>query len=150
MINKDLLKKTEGVLLNYKTIKAEINNLLLEIEDVEAEYKGVSELTYGEKTGATNKVNSSVENEVLNKIKIVENLTREMESKKRLISKIDNAMATLEETEKRIIELRCFEGYNWNKVGMILNMDGDYCCRIKRAAINKILPLVWVFNKYAN
>lgn len=150
MNNDNLYKKTDGVLFNYKTIKVEISNLQTEIEEIESDYQGVSGISYSEKTGVTNKFNSSVENELLNKRKLIDKLSKEMESKKRLISKIDNALSTLEGTERRIIELRCFEGYSWAKVGMILKMDGDYCGRIKRTAINQIAPLIWIKEKYSN
>lgn len=148
MEDKDLYKKTDGVLFNYKTIKAEIFNLDLEIEELKEEYDGMKGMTYEEKTGATNAFNSSVENEIMKKEKEISRLLREKKSKERLISKIDNALESLEEEEKEIIKLRCIERKSWNRVGMITNRDGDYCGKIKRATVNKLSDLIWIRKKY--
>ncbi|MCT8978295.1 RinA family protein [Clostridium sp. CX1] len=144
----DLYKKTDGVLFNYKTIKAEINNLELEIEELKEETDGVKGITYEERTGSTNEFNSSVENEVLKKDKLITKLIREKASKQRLIEKIDNALNTLEDEERQIIKLRCFDKMGWSKVGALTNRDGDYCGRIKRKAINKISELIFISKKY--
>ncbi|MCR3760301.1 RinA family protein [Clostridium felsineum] len=144
MIDKDLYKKTDGVLFNYQVIKMEIKNLELEIEEISATYNGVGAISYEEKSGHTNKFNSVVENEVINKEKIINKLNREMNSKKRLIAKVDNAMEILNENERKIVEYRCVKGYSWSRIGALLNMDGDYCGRIKREVMNKISPLIWI------
>lgn len=146
----NLYKKTDGVLFNYKSIKAEISNLELEIEELNAECDGVKAIGYEERSSPTNEFHSSVENEILKKEKIISKLLREKGSKERLISKIDNALNTLDDTEKEIIRLRCFERMNWGKVGMITKMDGDYCGRIKRKIVNEISELVWISKKYTD
>lgn len=148
--NKDqeLYRKTDGVLFNYKTIKVEINNLKLDIEELKAECDGIKAVGYEEKTGQTNAFNSSVENEVLKKEKLINKLQREKESKERLISKINTALESLEEEERRVIELRCFDKMGWGKVGALTNRDGDYCGRIKRKVVNKLSELIWMRQKY--
>ncbi|MBV7275442.1 DUF722 domain-containing protein [Clostridiaceae bacterium UIB06] len=144
----DLYKKTDGLLLNYKIIKAEINNLELEIEEIKSEYDGVKAAVYEERTGKTNAFNSSVENEILKKEKIINELLKEKRSKERLISKIDNALTILEEEEIKIIKLRYFEKMGWSKIGILTNRDGDYCGRIKRKAVDKISNIIWISKKY--
>ncbi|WML35362.1 siderophore-interacting protein [Clostridium sp. OS1-26] len=146
----DLYKKTDGVLFNYKTIKAEISNIELDIEELKEQIDGVSGITYEERTGSTNKFNSTVENEILKKEKEINRLLKEKRSKERLINKIDNAINALEEDEKEIIKLRCFEKKSWAIVGMIIKIDGDYCGRIKRKAINKLSELIWTRKKYTD
>lgn len=42
------------------------------------------------------------------------------------------------------------KGYGWNKVGALLNMDGDYCGRIKRKTIHEITPKIWIKEKYTD
>lgn len=148
MEDKDLYKKTDGVLFNYKAIKAEIFNLDIEIEELQEEYDGVKGITYEERTGSTNAFNSATENEVMKKEKEISKLLKEKKSKERLISKIDNALDSLEDEEREIIKLRCIERKSWNKVGMITNRDGDYCGKIKRAAVNKLSELVWIRKRY--
>ncbi|WP_010292211.1 hypothetical protein [Clostridium senegalense] len=63
----NICKLTEEVLANYNSIKAEIKNIELDIEEIESEYEGVSAVSFEEKTGKTNKFNSNVENEILKK-----------------------------------------------------------------------------------
>lgn len=144
----NLYKKTDGVLFNYRTIKAEINNLAIEIEEIKSEIDGVKSIGYEEKTGSTNAFNSSVENEILKKEKLMNKLAREKSNKQRLINKIDNALTILEDEEREIIELRCFNKMGWNKIGVITNRDGDYCGRIKRKAINRLTEVIWISKKY--
>lgn len=148
MEDKDLYKKTDGVLFNYKSIKAEISNLELEIEELKEEYVGVSGISYEERTGKTNAFSSTTENEVMRKEKEITRLLKEKKSKERLISKIDNALDSLEDEEREIIKLRCFERKSWNRVGMSVNRDGDYCGKIKRSAVSKLSELVWIRKKY--
>lgn len=144
----DLYKKTDGVLFNYKTIKAEINNIEIEIEELQEEFNGVGAVGYSERSSPTNAFNSSVENEILKKEKEINRLLKEKRNKERLISKIDNAIETLEYEEKEIIKLRCFERRSWNTVGSLTNRDGDHCSKIKREAVKKLSELIWIRKKY--
>lgn len=146
--DENLYKKTDGVLFNYKSIKAEIFNLQLDIEELQEEIEGVRAISYDEKSSPTHKFNSSVENEVIRKEKEMNKLFREKRSKERLIRKIDNALNSLDIEEQEIIKLRCFERESWNKVGMTINKDADYCGKIKRTAVNKLSDLIWVRRKY--
>lgn len=139
----DLYKKTDGVLFNYKSIRTEVSNLELEIEELQEEVDGVKAIGYEERSSPTNAFNSSVENEVLKKEKEINRLLREVKSKRRLLTKIDNAIETLEYEEREIIKLRCFERRSWNVVGSMTNRDSDYCCKIKRKSINKLSELIW-------
>ncbi|KGN00326.1 siderophore-interacting protein [Clostridium botulinum] len=141
-------RKTEGVLYNYTDIKTEIKNTEIDIQELKADYEGVSGVSYEERSAPTNKFNSSVENELLRKEKLIKKLTREKNSKQRLIDKIDNALDPLDETEKKIIEYRCIKGYSWAKVGVLLNIDGDYCGKIMRKALSKITSQIWIKEKF--
>ena len=148
-MNEDnLYKKTDGVLFNYKSIKAEIFNLEIDIEELKDEMDGIKAISYEEKSSPTHKFNSSVENEVIKRENEINKLLREKRSKERLINKIDNALNILDPEEKEIITLRCFERKPWNIVGMAINKDADYCGKIKRIAVNKISDLIWQRRKF--
>lgn len=150
MTDKDKYRKTEGVLYNYKIIKAEISNIELEIAEIESEYRGCGAITYEEKTGATNQFNSSVENELLSKRKLIDRLAREQEKKQRLIQKVDNSMETLEENELKIIDLRFFNRKDWSYIGTVLSLDSDYCRTIKRETIKRLSDLIYIGDKYTD
>lgn len=144
----NICKLTEEVLANYNSIKAEIKNIELDIEEIESEYEGVSAVSFEEKTGKTNKFNSNVENEILKKEKLIKKLKREKASKIRLITKIDNSLEVLDETERKVIEYRLIKGYSWIRVSTLLNINNDYCGKIKKKAINKISNKIWVKEQY--
>lgn len=146
--DKNIYRLTEEVLINYNSIKTEIKNIELDIEEIQSEYEGISGVSFEERTSKTNKFNSSVENEILKKEKLIKKLKREKESKIRLITKIDNSLEVLDETERKIIEYRLVKGYSWIKVSTLLNINNDYCGKIKKKAINKISNKIWVKEQY--
>ncbi|GAA0717183.1 hypothetical protein GCM10008905_02550 [Clostridium malenominatum] len=148
-MNKSLLKETDELLNNYNSMAAEIKNLEIEIEELKLEYIGYKSISYGEKTSKTFKISNTVEEEYIRKETLIDKLRKEKEYKERLKNKIDNALNVLDEKERTIIKLRCIENRPWKEVGDILGLDYDYAGRIKRAAINKMLNLIWIKEKYS-
>ncbi|MCD3217470.1 siderophore-interacting protein [Clostridium botulinum] len=144
----NLHKKVEGILYNYKSIKAEINSIKIEIEDIESQYEGISGISYEEKTGPTNKFNSSVENEIVNKENMIKRLKKELSKKEALIKKVDNAVETLNETERKVIEMKCFERLQYKYIEQRLSINKDYACELKRRSIGKMIPLICVREYY--
>ena len=69
MIDKNIFRKTEAILYSYPQLEAEIRCLELEINNIKNNYEGCGAIGYEERTQATNKFNSAVENEVINKEK---------------------------------------------------------------------------------
>lgn len=144
----NLHKKVEGILYNYKNIKVEIESIEIEIQDIKAEYAGVSGISYEEKTGATNKFNSSVENEIINKEHLISKLTLELNKKKALIRKIDNALNALNYTQRKIIELKCFDKLQYKQIANNLSIDNNYASEVKKKAIEIMIPLICVKEIY--
>lgn len=150
MNDNDIFKSTEGVLYNYQLLKAEIHNLELEIEELKDDYQGVGAISYEEKSGPTNKVTSSIENEILHKEKLINNLERIKRSKERLLSKINNAIESLNETEQLFIKYRYTSNVKrtWEQVGALMNLDSGYCCNVIRPlVINKLSCLIYMCNR---
>lgn len=146
----DVFKSTEGVLFNYNQLKAEINNLKLEIEELQDTYEGVNAISYAEKTGQTYKINDSVSNEIINKEIHINKLSRILRTKERLILKINAAIDSLEEQEKLLINTRYMSSrkHSWEQVGNMLNLDPNYCCNYLRPQIiNKLSCLIFM-NQY--
>ncbi|MCD3211804.1 siderophore-interacting protein [Clostridium botulinum C/D] len=144
----NLHKKVEGILYNYKSIKAEINSIKIEIEDIQSQYEGISGISYEEKTGPTNKFNSSVENELSNKENMIIKLKRELSRKESLVKKVDNAIGTLNETERKVIEMKCFERLQYKYIEQRLSINKDYACELKRKSIEKMISLICVREYY--
>jgi hypothetical protein len=75
ILDKELFRKTEELLSDYKTLIVEAENIKIAMEEGKKECKGCSAITYEEKTGPNNKFNSTVENEIIVKDKhMVRNL----------------------------------------------------------------------------
>lgn len=147
---KDIFKKTEGVLFNYNIIKAEIHNLMIEIDEIKDEYDGVGAISYEEKSGPTNKIGDSVAAEVMNKDRMICSLQRAIRSKERLLAKIKSALGSLDETELKFVEYRYLDNSkrSWNQVGALMNLDPNYCCNfIRPAVINKLSNLIFIRSK---
>lgn len=144
-MNKELFKKTESILYNYSMLKAEINNLELEIEEIENEYEGLGAISYEERSGATNKISDSVANEIIFKEKQTYKLNKTKRSKEILLNKINNALEALNENERKVVHYRYLNGKRtWMQVGEILSMDSNYCCNTLRVnIINKLSQMIF-------
>lgn len=138
--------KVEGMLYNYKSIKAEIKNIELEIMELETDYKGCGSITYEEKTGATNKFNSSVENEMISRRKRLDYLLNLKRKKENIIKRIDNALEILEEQQLRVIELRYFSNkkLGWFTIAEIMSISDVTCRTLRKNAINKIISVIFI------
>lgn len=140
----DNYRKLEGILYNYKNINAEIKNIDIEIIDLRIDYTGCEAIRYEEKSAPTNKFNSSVENEIVSKEKQIKYLRNRRNSKQRLINKIDNALETLPEKERKLIELRYFNKLHFKEVALRLNINATYCMQLKSKVINKLIPIIFL------
>lgn len=140
-------RKVEGMLYNYKTIKAEIKNIDLEIEDIRSEYSGCTAIGYEEKSSPTYKFNSSVENEVVNREKQIKYFENLRNSKQRLVDKIDNALETLTFRELDIVHLRYFNKISNQEVAKQIDLTEQRVCEIKSNVINRLIDLL-ILNKY--
>ena len=142
----NLYSKVEVLLKNYKTLKCEIKSLNIDIEEIEKEYKGISAISYEEKTGPTNAFSSSVENEVIQKSKKLDAL-RDIKRRKELqVERVENALEVLNEKEYKIIELKYFSERkkSWSNVCAKTDMCEAWCRQLKDRAIKKMIPIFFV------
>lgn len=139
--------QVEGILYNYKLIKASIANNELKLENLELDDEemedGVSAISYEEPSSKTNKFNSVVENATIKNIKAKDKAKAELrktitrESNK--IKMIDNALAALPETERKIIELFYIEDLSWWKVAAEVCYSEGWCKEKRKETIERIL-----------
>lgn len=140
----NLFKKTEAMLYNFNKTKAEIKNIDLEIELTKSEFDGVGAIGYEERTGPTNKFNSSVENEVLIKEIKIGRLEKSKRLKEIEILKVENAMESLTEREKQIVEMRYFKKYNNRIIAAKLDLTEEYISEIKSKIISSITDILFL------
>ncbi len=137
-------KGVESNLYNYKAMQAEIKNIDLELKELENEYVGCGSISYEEKAAPTNKFNSSVENEVINKNSTPEELKRKKHKLEIQLEKVDNALETLSEDEMYLVELRYFKKLQFKVIAERIDRNEMYCVCLKSKIIKKLIPLIYV------
>jgi len=137
----NLYKKVEYLLYNYKTMKAEIKNIDLEIEQLE--YIGCAGISYEEKSAPTNQFSSSVENEVISREKRIAVLNQSKKETSIKISKIDNALEVLDTRQHNIITMTYFDKLSYREISTRIDLTEDYIGDLKRDIIGKISGLIY-------
>jgi len=146
----NLKDKIETMLYSYPSLKVEIMNLELDIEEKLNNYSTLSAVQYDKDSiSKTYKFNSEVENKVIDieksnrelnsEISILKNKKR---SKEIQVKRIENLLTALTERENIIIRRRYFEKVKNINIGLELNLTEEYICELKRGIINKLSKLI--------
>ncbi|MCD2345797.1 hypothetical protein [Clostridium guangxiense] len=146
-MKENIFKKTEYALYNYKNLEIKIKNIEIDIENLKNDYTGITAISYEEKSSPTFKFNSSVENEVVKKEKLIKQLEGVKEYNLNLKRKIDNALKCLTSESYKLVELRYFTQpkKTWVAIGNEIKMDKDYCCKKRCEIINKLAELIYSY-----
>ena len=149
-MDKELFGKTEAVLYDYNDLENKIELLKVEIKEIEEEYEGCSAIQYEEKTGSTNKFNSTVENEVMSREQKLIFYYKDLNRKQTLKRRIDVAIENLKDEEKQLVELRYTNKrtLSWNQIARELKYSVDYCRKDLRCRIIKKLADTIFYNPY--
>ncbi|WP_254176579.1 RinA family protein [Clostridium baratii] len=151
MIDKNIFRKTEAILYDYNNLALRIDLLKAEIKDIEETYQGCGAMSYEERTQATNKFNSSVENEIIQREKELRALKLDLNNKIKLKRRIDAAIQGLKKDEERkLVELRYINKrpLSWNQIAYVLKYSQEYCRKdLRKKAINKIGDTIF-YNPY--
>ncbi|EJO5347156.1 DUF722 domain-containing protein [Clostridium botulinum] len=110
------MRKIEKVLYSYKDKKYLIHDYNIQIEMIKNDLGDIRGISYEEKSTPTNKFNSSVENEVVKKDKIIYEIENEKQHLQLHVNRIDNMLKILSDEEREIIELRYFEKLKFNQI----------------------------------
>ncbi len=133
-------KGVESNLYNYKSIKAEIKNIDLELQELENEGESCGSINYEEKSAPTNKFNSTIENQIIR--------PDQLKSKKHKLEvqleKINNALEILSDDEMELIELRYFNKLQFKVIAERIDRNEMYCVYLKSKIIKKLIPLIYV------
>lgn len=132
----DTYKRTELLLYSYKTLVAEVKNLLIEISELE--YQGVGAMSYEEHISGSGGFSSVVENEVIHRQEKVEKITDIIFMKENVIKKIDNAIESLDTRSQDIIKLKYFDKISNTRIGASIDRSEVWVCILKSKAINKL------------
>ncbi|WP_338627582.1 DUF722 domain-containing protein [Clostridium baratii] len=151
MIDKNIFRKTEAILYDYNNLALRIDLLKAEIKDIEETYQGCGAMSYEERTQATNKFNSSVENEIIEREKELKALKLDLNNKIKLKRRVDAAIQGLKKDEERkLVELRYINKrpLSWNQIAYVLKYSQEYCRKdLRDKVINKIGDTIF-YNPY--
>ena len=144
-----LYRSVEGMLYNYRNLKAQIKNIELDIEEKLNNYDTLSAVQYDKDSiSKTNKFNSEVENKVIEiDSKEIDKEIKFLQAKKRSkeiqVERIDNILSVLQEEERKLMELRYFNGMQFKDIADILLKSDLYLQQLRRKIIiEKIIPLI--------
>ena len=142
-IDKNDYRKVEGLLYNYTSIKIKIENRLIDLDELENDYRGVTAQSYNEHTQSTNSFHSNVEDEIIKRDEKIIKLRNDIKIMQNQILRIDNAMKKLKDYERSLIEMKYFKEYDHTKIADELGFEVESIARIKCRIINKLIPLIY-------
>ena len=142
---KELFKKVEGRLHNYKNLEVQIKNLELDIEREKNDYRGCGAIGYDEKTGVTYNISRTVENEVIAKEKRIGKLMQTKLEKEIEKKKIENALTTLDSRETDLFNLlyNSRSKNNMNYISIKLHIDRSHCYRMRETIVYKVMSILY-------
>lgn len=145
MEKKELFKKVEGRLHNYKFLEMQINNIELDIKKEKMEYRGCGAISYDEKTGVTYNISRSVENEVIAKEKKIGELMQNKLEKEIEKKKIENALTCLDTNETNFFKLfyNSKSKNNMKYISMKLHMDRSHCYTVRERLVYKVMGMLY-------
>lgn len=121
-----------------------LENIRLEIERIETEYKGISGMSFdNEGGGGTNAISRKVENEALERLDRIEQLENEARVYEIKVKQVTNALDTLEDVERRIIEMRYFENIDPYTTAELAGFSYRQALRIHNKVLEKINMLLF-------
>ena len=142
---KELFKKVEVRLHNYKNLEVQIRNLELDIEKEKNDYRGCGAISYDERTGVTYNISRTVENEVIAKEKRIGKLMQTKLEKEIEKKKIENALTTLDSRETDLFNLlyNSRSKNNMKYISIKLHMDRSHCYRMRETIVYKVMSILY-------
>jgi len=132
-----LERQIENWLHDYNSIIAFVQGLQSEIDDKATDSMGV--VYDKDQLSKTYKFSSVVENAVISNEKLYEML----EGNKNLLEKLNRALESLNNTERKIVMYRCVEGKYYYMFTNEVHFSERTCRRIKREAIIKMRKAIF-------
>lgn len=139
------LREAEKILKNIKEYEARIHDIELEIMDLrDLQSICLKGISY-DNLIKTNSLFSKTELYAMKDLEIEQTINL-LEYKKRhikrFIDRIKNAIESLDDIERQIIELKCIENKIWRFVVFEVNLEERQCRAIKTRALKRILKVM--------
>ena len=135
-------KDMQQELYNYNFYKTKLNYEKLTLKSLENEYEGIKGIGFDSSGGGgTNKINRSVENEVMIKENKIAKVKQVIEEYTLLLDKLLNALGVLNALERDIIEERYFNNNDWFMVAENVGYSISWVKRVNREALDKLMAI---------
>ena len=140
-----------GYLRNYNKLKARVDTLGMEIEDLKAEiesFGGPKSPSLNPYSGGGNVAEelNGVEREAVRLIGMKNDLStleQDRRNIKRRLDQIDRALQSLDGTAEKIVRLKFIDGYRWGQVGSEMNFGERNCQKIGMKAVKDITSIIF-------
>ncbi|SKC82995.1 hypothetical protein [Maledivibacter halophilus] len=140
---KEYYKMAEECLKSYNLVVAHVEELKRELKEIDME-DGIKAINYlSSKTSPTNKIEKVVEDTAISNITRKDLVLKQIELYEYKISKIEEAINSLEEKEQKIIESKYIQGNQWYIVAHEENYSEKWCKKIRNTAINKLTLVLY-------
>lgn len=144
-VRKINLKEIERILKNIREYEAKIKSLELEISDLKdlqsINLKGINydNLVKTNSLFSKTELYAIKDLEIQQTIDLLEYKKRHLE---RFLIRIKNAIESLNDLEKQIIQMKCLDNKIWRFVTFEVNLEERQCREIKKKALKKISNLI--------
>ena len=133
-------------LKNYNSFKHQIESVNIEIDGIREQIEilgGLKATVYDKVVVSGGEQHSSVEQAIERKEKLEGRLLILTANRQTLIHRIDAALATLEESERKIVELKHIVGENWIHIAMQVPYSERSCQRRCREAVERVAAIMF-------
>lgn len=139
-----MYKTSSEILKDYKKLKALIKDYDLQLQELDFNTLGPQGMTYDkDKTSPTNKFNSDTENAAIKREEKIHNLKKQQGTCKVIVGQMDNALDTLTDREKQIIELKYFNGKTYDEISAIIDRTSNRIKHIMKDIREKLDNLIF-------
>lgn len=127
-MTKEQKEKVKKLLSSYKTMKVQIECIDFEIELLKDHIEFLKELR-------------DTDSYIIESNKEIEHKRAIKKRLEECINSIDNALNKLNDTERKIVELRYLEGkkHTWREIGNMVGYSSDYC---RKEILDKVLKKI--------
>jgi RNA polymerase sigma factor (sigma-70 family) len=127
------------ILKDYKRLKAIIKDYELKLEELDFDTTGPRAMAYdGDRISPTFKFNSETENTVIKREERVKDLTIKKRVTEIIIERVENAIDSLKERERKVVELKYINDKTYEEIAEIIDRTPIRCQQIMDEAIEKI------------
>lgn len=132
--------KVEEILGEYKYVKIKVKDIQRIIIDINNNVPGVLKgICYDSiKTGATNNISKMIENKVMKKQDIIDELEIQIYALNRNNRIIDNTLASMEDKYQELFHYKYIKGLQNKEIAKVMNISESQVSRLTRRLLSRM------------